>query len=102
MAESQFLVMKESLLQRVKEYNINALFQKLSVDLEEHYINNLHAISSGSNDIFCSHRYAGKFLKKGELGFRKPLLDENNSVQFHWMTAILLYQVLLYRAKFIM
>ena len=52
MAESQFLVMKESLLQTVKEYNINALFQKLSVDLEEHYINKLYSISSGSNDIF--------------------------------------------------
>ena len=90
MAELQILIMKESLLQRVKEYNISALFQKPSVDLENRYINNLHAISSGSNDIFCSPRYAGKFLKKGELGFRKPLLDETNSVQFHWMTAILL------------
>ena len=75
-AESQFLIMKELLLQRIKEYNINALFEKLIHELNEYYKNKLLSVASGSFDGFYSKRYMGKQKKAGETGFAKPTADD--------------------------
>ena len=71
-AEAQFLVIKDIILQRVKEYNVNALFEKLTEDLNDHYQNKLLSVASGSYDGFYSPRFIGKSKKKGEIGFVKP------------------------------
>lgn len=75
-AEAQFLVLKETLLQRVKEYNIVSLFEKLTDDLDNHYSNRLLSISSGSNDVVVARRYAGKQVKQGQLGFKIPSTND--------------------------
>ena len=48
--EAQFLIVKDLILQRIKEYNINALFQKLTVDLNDYYKDKLILAASGSFD----------------------------------------------------
>ena len=85
--EAQFLIMKELLLQRIKEYNINALFEKLTVGLNDYYNNKLLSVASGSFDGFYSKRYMGQKKKSGELGFVRPTDEEfirmQNSVVMH-------------------
>ena len=71
-AEAQFLVLKEYVLCRVKAWNMNELFDKLTVELEEHYMEKLLSIATGSFDMFVSRRYAGKKVKVGEIGFSIP------------------------------
>ena len=68
--------MKEGLLQGIKEYNINSLFHKLTDQLESHYIEKLLSVSSGSFDQFLGRRYAGKSVKRGQLGFARPTSDQ--------------------------
>ena len=48
--EAQFLIVKDLILQRIKEYNINALFQKLTVDLNDYYKDKLLSAVSDSFD----------------------------------------------------
>lgn len=76
-AEAQFLVMKEGLLQRIKDYNIVSLFEKITVALEGHYIERLVSISNGSFDLHYGRRYAGKSVKTGELGFAIPSREQS-------------------------
>ena len=71
-AEAQFLIVKENILHRMKKYNVVELFGNLVVEMNEYYVNKLLSIASGSNDMFVSRRYAGKDVKKGELGFQIP------------------------------
>jgi hypothetical protein len=46
--EVQFLVLKDLLLRRVKEYNVVGLFDKLTIDLENHFKDKLLSIADGS------------------------------------------------------
>ena len=46
-AEAQFLVIKDKILQRVKEFNVVALFEKLVVELTDHYKSKLLSVASG-------------------------------------------------------
>ena len=78
--EAQFLVIKDIVLQRVKEYNVNALFQKLGSDLNDHFKKKLLSVASGSFDGFYSPRFDGKTKKGGEIGFIKP-----SAIQFRNM-----------------
>ena len=80
-AEAQFLIMKELLLQRIKEYNINALFEKLTIELNDYYKNKLLSVASGSFDGFYSKRYMGKGKTSGEIGFVRPTDEEFNRIQ---------------------
>ena len=76
-AEAQFQVFKDLLLQRIKEYNINALFDKFASDLEEHYQNKLLSVASGTFDGYHSRRFKGKGKKNGEhIGFNLPAPEE--------------------------
>ena len=79
-AEAQFLVMKDKILQRVKEYNAVALFVKLVDELTEHYKNKLLSVSSGSYDTYTARRFEGKSKKKGQLGCKVPSQENLNSM----------------------
>ena len=81
-AESQFLVMKDKILLRIKEYNAVALFEKIAIDLSDHYMDKLLSVSSGSYDSFTSRRFDGKTKKKGEIGFKVPSPESQK-----WMVA---------------
>ena len=81
-AESQFLVMKDKILLRIKEYNAVALFEKIAIDLSDHYMDKLLSMSSGSYDSFTSRRFDGKTKKKGEIGFKVPSPESQK-----WMVA---------------
>ena len=72
--ESQFLVLKDVLLRRVKEYNVVGLFDKLTIDLENHYKDKLLSIADGSFDGNFRHRFLGKDKQKadGGQGFKVP------------------------------
>ena len=69
-AEAQFLVIKNKILQRVKEYNVVSLLQKLVSDLDDHYKDKLLSVASGSYDSFTARRFDGKSKKKGEIGYK--------------------------------
>ena len=70
--EAQFLVIKDKILNRVKEYNVVGLFKKLAVDLENHYKDKLISVTTGSFDAVYSPRYKGQ-LKGIPPGYK---LDE--------------------------
>ncbi len=57
--EAQFLVIKDEILNRVKEYNVVGLLDKLTINLEEHYITKLLSIADGSLDGVYSARFKG-------------------------------------------
>ena len=59
-AEAQFLVIKDKILQRIKEYNVVSLMQKLVVDFQDHYKDKLLSVASGSYDSFTARRFDGK------------------------------------------
>ena len=75
-AEAQFLVMKDGMLSRVKCHNINELFQKVVIDLEQHYIRRLISVSSGSFDLITCKRFRGVETKLREIGFKIPEAEE--------------------------
>ena len=70
-AEAQFLVLKDVILQRTKEYNVVGLLDKLTINLEDHYKNKLLSIADGSFDGVYRHRFFGKG-KDGSTGFKVP------------------------------
>ena len=70
-AEAQFLVLKDLILRRTKEYNVVGLIDKLTIDLEDHYKNKLLSIADGRYDGVYRHRFMGKG-KGGSTGFKVP------------------------------
>ena len=58
-AEAKFLAMKDGMSSRVKCHNINELFQKEVIDLEQHYIRRLMSVLIGSFDIITGKRFRG-------------------------------------------
>ena len=70
--EAQFLVLKDILLRRVKEYTVVRLFDKLTADLENHFKNKLLSIADGSFDGYFRRRFLGKNKRKvdGGQGFK--------------------------------
>ena len=58
--ESNFLVLKDTILQRVKEYNVNGLIDRLINDFNDHFKDKLLSIASGSFDGVYSSRFIGK------------------------------------------
>ena len=57
--EAQFLVIKDEILNRVKEYNVLGLVDKLTINLEAHYQAKLLSIAEGSFDGIYSGRFMG-------------------------------------------
>ena len=73
--ESQFLVIKDIILKRTKpkEYNVVALFMKLTTELENHYKEKLISIADGSFDGHFRRRYMGKGKTKNDVqGYKRP------------------------------
>ena len=57
--EAQFLVIKDEILNRVREYNVLGLTDKLTTNLEAHYQAKLLSIAEGSFDGIYSGRFKG-------------------------------------------
>ena len=55
--EAQFLIIKDEILNRNKEYNIVGLVYKLTINLEELYMTKLRSITDGSIDGVYSARF---------------------------------------------
>ena len=70
--ESQSNVIKDGIIKRCKEYNINGLLEKLLCDFDQHFEEKLLSVASGSFDGVYSRRFSGEKKKKGELGFCIP------------------------------
>lgn len=62
--ESQFLVIKDSILRRQRQFNINMLLDKLMVEFEDHYKNRLLSIADSTFDGVYSQRFKQIKLKK--------------------------------------
>jgi hypothetical protein len=71
--ESQFLVLKDVILGRVKEYNLVALFDRLTVDLENHYKDKLLSVVDRSFDGHFEMLPGQK--SDGAQGFKVPSED---------------------------
>ena len=67
-AEAQFLVLKDIILRRVKEYNVVGLITKITVELENHYKDKLLSVADGSFDGLYRRRFMGKGMD-GSTGF---------------------------------
>ena len=57
--ESQFLVIKDEILNRVKEYNVVGLLDKPSIDLDYHYKTKMLSLADGSFDGIYRNRFKG-------------------------------------------
>ena len=70
---AQFGVLKDGILQRLKEYNINGLFDTIVDLFNQHYVDKLLSVSNCTFDGVYSRRFAGKEKKKGDgVGFKNP------------------------------
>ena len=58
--ESQFNVLKDAILNRTKEFNVNALSDKLLVYFNAHYQDKLISAANGSVDGVYHNRFLGK------------------------------------------
>ena len=56
-AEAQFLVIKDSILRRQRQFNINMLLDKLMTDFEDHYKHRLLSIADNTFDGVYSQRF---------------------------------------------
>ena len=75
--ESQFLVLKDEVLNRTKEININRLFEKITNECTNHYKIKLLNVASGKFDDCYSSRFKGLKKKMGDgIGFTMPSLVE--------------------------
>ena len=77
-AEAQFLVIKDKILQRVKEFNVVSLMQKLIIDFDDHFKDKLLSVASGSYDTFTARRFDGKSKRKGEIGYTVHTFTRNS------------------------
>ena len=59
-AEAQFLVLRDLILLHTKENNVVGLIDKLSIDLEDHYMNKLLSIADVSYYGVYKHWFKGK------------------------------------------
>ena len=75
--EAQFLVLKDIVLRRIKEYNVVGLVKKLTVDLENHYKDKLLSIADGSFDGHYRRRFMGRG-KDSSTGFKLPDANEHS------------------------
>ena len=83
--ESQFNVMKDGIIKRCREYNVNGLLEKIVNELDNHYQEKLLSVASGSFDGVYRRRFCGKGkAKKGKIGFQMPSEEEK---------AIFFYQI---------
>ena len=81
LVEAQFLVLKDEVLNRTKEINVNGLLDKLTHEFEDHYKVKLLNVSSGKFDGCYSRRFKGFGKAKGEgTGFKMPSQQEKDNI----------------------
>ncbi|KAI8485675.1 hypothetical protein Bbelb_365090 [Branchiostoma belcheri] len=76
--EAKFLVLKDTVLRRVKEYNVVGLLDRITTDLEDHYKTKLLSLADGSFDGHNRHRFMGKG-KDGATGFPIPTPEQQST-----------------------
>ena len=64
--EAQFLVIKDSLLKRQRQFNISMLFDKVIGEFEDHYKCRLLSVADGTFDGVYSQRFKGTNYKSNE------------------------------------
>ena len=75
--ESQFGLIKDGILNRTKQYNVNGLIEKLLEDFNHHYENKLLSVANGSFDGVYSKRFMGRGKSNTEgVGFKMPSPEE--------------------------
>ncbi|XP_066926380.1 uncharacterized protein [Clytia hemisphaerica] len=81
--ESQFLVLKDNILCRTKEININGLIQKLVIEFMDHYKVKLLGVANGRYDgIYSKRLFKGESKdKKTAIGFKLPPVAELEIVE---------------------
>ena len=78
---TQFLVIKDEVLNRTKEININGLIDKLTVELMDHYKVKLLNVASGKFDGCYSRHFKGLGRANGEtVGFKLPAPEETERI----------------------
>ena len=65
--EAQFLVVKDTILRRQRQYNINTLFDKLMVEFEDHFKRRLLSVANGIFDSVYSHRFKCLFSRAAQV-----------------------------------
>ena len=95
-AEAQFLVLKDTILRRVKEYNVVGLIDKVTINLEDHYKDKLLSLTDGSFDGHYRQRFMGRG-KDGGTGFKVPNQEEHDCYlciveQFTMFSQLTVYQ----------
>ena len=76
-AETQFLVLKDTILRRVKEDNVVGLIDKVTIDLEDHYKDKLLSLADGTLDGQYRQRFMGRGNDGGP-GFKVPNHEEHD------------------------
>lgn len=66
LVEAQFLVIKDTVLNRTKEINVNGVIDKLTSGLEDHYKTKLINVANGSFGGVYSRRFKGMTKKKSD------------------------------------
>ena len=66
-AEAQSLVLKDTILRRMKEYNVIGVIDKVTIDLEDHYKDKLLSLADGSCDGQYRQRFMGREAKMSGL-----------------------------------
>ena len=61
--EAQSLVVKDTILRRQCQYNINMLFHKLMVEFKNHFKRRILSVADGTFDVVYSHRLKGSNFK---------------------------------------
>ena len=80
--EAQFLVLKDNVLNRTKEVNINGLVDKLICDFDDHYKTKLLNAASGSFDGIYSGRFKGKSKKANSgVGYQLPNFKDHEKIK---------------------
>ena len=80
--EAQFLVIKDNVLNRTKEVNINGLLDKLTSDFDEHYKAKLISACNSRFDGIYSVRFKGISKSKGSgVGYKLPPFKEHKTFE---------------------
>ena len=76
--ESNFLILKDTILQRVKNYNVTGLIDCLIINFNNNFKNKLLRIASGSSDWSIVYNFQD-YRRKSEIGCN---VDKEKEAEF--------------------
>ena len=76
--EAQFLVVRDIILRRQRQYNINQLLDKLIIEFENHFKQRLLRVANGTFDGVFSATFKGLFVKTTPGRFLPKSCKRNN------------------------